>query len=416
MHMTRKLLTATVALALFATGCGSGETTNASGGAVREVLMDYEHDEFASAFLRYYPKNVKVHPGDTVRFSATWTGEPHSVTMGGVVDKMFEFLSIFEQYDSEEEARAGGVTQEKINEINAAFSKIPGMTAESEELYQPGAQPCYIADLADVPDYSVDDKPITDASVNCPAANKRQPAFTGKQALYNSGFIPFQGPTANVFDIPIADDAVPGTYQYFCNYHWIGMSGTVEIVPETSDIPSQSAVTRQARKEIEVAAKQPLAKVRAAVKTPPKTPVAGLATGLDDYAVLVNEFYPGNLKAKVGQPVTWKMEGAPHTVSFNVPKYFPVFTVAKSGKVVRDPNSYEAVGWTVPAAPEHAEDGPPPEPRKIDVGKWNGRGGFHSSGLLEPDETFTMTFTKPGTYPFACVIHPPMIGRVTVTA
>ena len=103
--MTRKFLTAMLTVALVATACGSGDgDTNASGGAEREVLMDYEHDEFASAFLRYYPANVSVHPGDTVRFKQTWTGEPHSVTMGSVIDKMFEFNAIFEQYDSEEEA------------------------------------------------------------------------------------------------------------------------------------------------------------------------------------------------------------------------------------------------------------------------------------------------------------------------
>ena len=291
------------------------------------------------------------------------------------------------------------------------------MTGETEELYQPGAQPCYITDLADVPNYTNEnDETLTDASTNCPAAGKTQPPFTGRQALYNSGFIPFQGPTADTFSIPIAEDAAPGTYQYFCNYHWTSMSGTIKIVPESTEIPSQSAVTRQARKEIELAAKQPLAKVRAAKKTPPKEWLAGLDTGLEDFAVLVNEFYPEKLKAKVGEPVTWKMAGAPHTVSFNVPKYFPVFTIAKNGDVIRDPQSYKGEGWNVPDPPPYNDDGPPPEPRKIDVGAWDGRGGFHSSGLLEPDETFTVTFTKPGTYPFVCVIHPPMIGTVTVTA
>jgi plastocyanin len=74
----------------------------------------------------------------------------------------------------------------------------------------------------------------------------------------------------------------------------------------------------------------------------------------------------------------------------------------------------------VPPRPEQPE-GPPgtgaePEPRKVDVGKWDGKGGFRSSGALDPGETFTVAFSKAGTYSYACVLHPQMVGTLTVKA
>ena len=39
--------------------------------------------------------------------------------------------------------------------------------------------------------------------------------------------------------------------------------------------------------------------------------------------------------------------------------------------------------------------------------------GFKSD-LLAEDESFSYTFTKPGTYPYLCVTHPKMTGTVVV--
>jgi plastocyanin len=35
---------------------------------------------------------------------------------------------------------------------------------------------------------------------------------------------------------------------------------------------------------------------------------------------------------------------------------------------------------------------------------------------MNDGDTFTLTFTKAGTYPYACAVHPQMIGQVVVTA
>jgi plastocyanin len=417
--MTRKLFGGGFALLLMATllgSCGGG-----GGAAVRTVLIDYKHDEFASSFLSYYPKNVAVHPGDTVRFQQAWTGEPHSVTMGRVVETNFEFIPLFEKYDSEEAARAGGVTEETIARVNQAGQKLPGMTDDEGGIYQPGARPCFITKLADVPDYSdLHENILKGPETKCPTEGKPQPAFTGRQALYNSGYIPWQGDGANEFELKIADDATPGTYKYFCNYHWLEMSGSVKVVPESKTIRSAAANNRAARAEINRDAAKPLANVtkeQRASTRPGFKPLAGLeviepADGVA--AVSPNVFLPGKIRARAGEPVVWKFQGFAHTVSFNVPAYFPVLTVAKNGNVQYDKRAQDPVKWKVPEAEQDDEHNS--VPRNVDVGEWDGGGGFHSTGLLSEGDTFSVTFTKAGTYPYACAVHPQMIGQVVVSA
>lgn len=427
--MVRRMIWLLVALALVAGACGGGGGSSSQGeggGEERKVLVDYRYDEFTSAFLRYYPEKVKVRAGDTVRFEQTWTGEPHSITMGKVVDDLFEYTELFEKYDSEEAARADGVTEETIAEVNATVNRIPGMLAGDREVFQAGAQPCYVRDLSDVPEFSSGDGP-PNADVSCPTKGQPQPKFTGKEGLYNSGFIPSDGPDANTFVLPVAADASPGTYRYFCNFHWVSMSGEVEIVAKDAAIPSQRDVSRQARKEIERDAKGAVARVKEA-KAAKSGKVGGLSLPLagrevvaesegGEAPVVINEFLPKNTTARVGEKVTWTFDGIVHTVSFNVPKYFPIFSVAKDGNVSWNPQSYEPVGWTVPPQPDSEGppgQGPEPERRKVDVGTWDGKGGFRSSGALDPGETFSVTFTKAGTYSYACVLHPQMVGTLVV--
>jgi plastocyanin len=40
--------------------------------------------------------------------------------------------------------------------------------------------------------------------------------------------------------------------------------------------------------------------------------------------------------------------------------------------------------------------------------------GVFKSKVLDTDEQFSYTFTKPGTYPYYCTIHPKMTGKVIV--
>jgi plastocyanin len=40
--------------------------------------------------------------------------------------------------------------------------------------------------------------------------------------------------------------------------------------------------------------------------------------------------------------------------------------------------------------------------------------GVFKSKVLDTDEKFTYTFTKAGTYPYYCTIHPKMTGKIVV--
>ena len=40
--------------------------------------------------------------------------------------------------------------------------------------------------------------------------------------------------------------------------------------------------------------------------------------------------------------------------------------------------------------------------------------GVFKSKVLDTDEKFSFTFTKPGSYPYFCSIHPKMTGKVVV--
>jgi plastocyanin len=40
--------------------------------------------------------------------------------------------------------------------------------------------------------------------------------------------------------------------------------------------------------------------------------------------------------------------------------------------------------------------------------------GVFKSKVLDTDEKFSYTFTKPGTYPYYCTIHPKMTGQIVV--
>lgn len=100
-----------------------------------------------------------------------------------------------------------------------------------------------------------------------------------------------------------------------------------------------------------------------------------------DQAVQALQYYPGTITVDVGDTVTWSVaSGEPHTISFGPPP----------GPFGSDQNMAPAGGSSY--------DGT----------------GFVSSGLIFMGKTYALTFTKPGTYNYACMIHPSMRGTVVV--
>lgn len=364
--------------------CGGGDD---SGPQERTVRVDYSHDEFGSYFLEYFPREVTLRPGDTAVFKQTWTGEPHSVTMGTLVDG---YMKLVEPYI--EGAREGEpVPDEEPPDVAEAGKALPPMFGDGiNAVAQNGAQPCYL------------ESGVPPTDTNTPCDQLDQPDFNGKQTFYNSGFIPYEGAGGNEFKVPLADDIEPGTYFYYCNYHGPFMSGKIKVVGKSASIPSQEEVNRQARDEIERMA-EPLreqiekfeegrlevpeeeapAYRNAGFLKPGTRRFQGNLSGLyaEDESIMggINEFLPKTKTVRVGEKVRWANLGM-HTISFNVPKYFPVISVEESGKVVYNPQVITPAG----GVPEHPEpfdfEGPPPEePLLIDGGTWDGE-GFYSTG------------------------------------
>jgi plastocyanin len=412
-------------VALLATSCSGadGETTG-DGGAVRRVLLDYKHDEFAASFLAYYPNKVTVHPGDRVDFKQAWTGEPHSVTMGRLVDELgqpyWDLLDpVFDRGDGDYSSMIG-VEEPKADEF---FATLPFLNDERFEVQQAAAQPCYLA--TGKPDVTDPDRPC---------AVQEQPEFDGTYAYYNSAFIPYEGERGTTYSVPLADDVPPGTYHYYCNYHFVQMSGVIEVVPKAQPIPSQSDVNRAANLQATRSTKElgtMFADARAGRRG--KLPVVGVeATDAEQqqeyglFPAIGDEFVPSTIEAKPNQKVTWTFVGGSHSIAFKVPKYFPVFDVEDGGKVTVDERGFRAVGFPAPPDEQAFDaaaadpEAPPPsqEPRdpiNVDGGRYDGTGGLRSTGMFyAAGDTFSLTFTKPGSYPFACVIHPAMVGKVVV--
>ena len=391
-----------VVAAVVVAGSACGTSTSSAGGRQTLVVqVDHKSDEFASTFIHYFPDHVQLHPGDTVKFDQTWTGEPHSVTMGTSVD---EFLGIalpaFAKYKSEAEA-----PKELVDQINQLQRAQPSMGGNAPgEVVQTAAQPCYLDSGS----------PPQDGSA-CP--KRAQPAFNGRQTYYNSGFIPYQGVKGNTFTLKLSDDIKPGTYRYYCTLHGADMNGVIEVKPKTESIPPASAVALAAQKDIERFSVEPRQDLKdaAAGKLPNnwKLPIVGVPT--KDVPLSINEFLPSTIQAKVGEKVTWTFT-QDHTISFNVPKYFPIATVGKGWHGHYQPRRLLPVKWpgTPPDRGDPHGDVPIP-PISVDAGSWDGGGGFHSSGSgWAPGDTYAVTFTKAGTYTYACVLHPPMIGKVVV--
>jgi plastocyanin len=241
--------------------------------------------------------------------------------------------------------------------------------------------------------------------------------FDGTQEFYNSGYLP---PTMKSWELELADDIDPGTYSYFCLLHGAEMSGSVEVVPSSTEVPSASEVAAEATKERDAG----LAKVEDAVAALPKGEIPGLVPAApgqvlagsgapDPTAPLVLEFGPKEIKVPVGGAVTWLFVG-PHTVSFNAPKEAANALVGddEGGWHINEKAAAPAGG--PPVAPN---TGPPGPPVVTDGGSYDGT-GYRNTGLVVSFppalSAYKLTFSKAGTYGYVCLIHPGMTGSVQV--
>lgn len=461
----KRIQVASVAMLLVASACMGG------GGEQRRVFVDFSHDEFASFMIANFPKEVTVTPGDTVVFEQIWTGEPHTVTGGTLVNDMMQAAQHWNPFFAAFEGlAAGGVDMpnpdaptgswsDVLQEIegsdvqphrddfleaydalveegsdlpprddvgDATFEQLVEIVdRESEAIFEDSGLPwaldegedgkAYVPQNSGQPCFLTDGGPPEDADEACDDADQDQPAFDGTASYYNSGIIPYEGPQGNTFRVGFSNDIEPGSYFFYCAVHGPSQYTEVKVVEEGSEIPSAEEVNRQARREISAFAEPMMRSFRDAqdgrLEARGETirqPFAGIATEAHGS---INEFVPATIRTDVGEPVTWKLMGADHSISFEVPEYFPIIEFAEDGTVSLNPRLQPPAGGS-PEIPEQEGEGI----LRVDGGTYDGE-GFFSSGLFgaEPYAEYTLRFSQPGSYRYACLLHPPMVGTVEVT-
>lgn len=401
MRFVRLLLVALVGVAGFnLAACSSSDSSS------RTIEVDYNFDDFVGSFLSYFPRNVTVNPGMTLKFHQTWTGAPHTVTFGSALDaKVKPILELLQDTPNGERIKTTPA------EFDAKFfeEQLPKFFVGKGVLGQAAAQPCFADDIDDLP---------LDKADACSKSDQVQPEFDGTHAYYSSGLIRPEGDNANSFEMKIAEDTKDGSYFYYCSLHGLTMSGFVT-VDKDAKVKSQRDINAEGRNEAKTIAAPLLAEYQ---KEKAGTSIyQGYLAGSGDpstqgIAAEINEFTPRVIETLVGQKVTWAFVGN-HSISFNVPAFTPIFSEDDSGNIVATKGlDQPAGGWPGPPAGHKAYPQISDQRVNLDAGTFDGSGGLKSSGIgFNTGDTYSVTFSKPGTYPYACLIHPGMIGKVVVS-
>jgi plastocyanin len=215
--------------------------------------------------------------------------------------------------------------------------------------------------------------------------------YAGK-GMASSGFLHLKGNYSLTF-------TKPGRYEYLCLLH-PGMTAAVVVQPAGKKLPAtQADYDTVAAQQVGAALRQGRALVASAKITTTKGKTGTVYTtslvGSIGARVAVVRFIPETLTIKAGDSVRWLMKDPTelHAVTFSGPQQPPDF-------VVQEPQP----------------QGPPklyfnPKVAFRGGGPTHKGDGYYSSGFLElespgPDhKSYTLTFTKPGTYTYWCVVH-----------
>lgn len=120
--------------------------------------------------------------------------------------------------------------------------------------------------------------------------------------------------------------------------------------------------------------------------------------GVGDGPISGNAYLPGAVTVLVGDSIHFAIgSDEPHSVTFG------------QGPADVPPDQWPVTPWTAPAPVAG-----PPAPVDLGTASYDGS-AFTNTGLMFGKTSgATLTFTKAGTFPFLCEIHPGMAGTVTV--
>jgi plastocyanin len=154
----------------------------------------------------------------------------------------------------------------------------------------------------------------------------------------------------------------------------------------------------------------PPAQAPAAAPTPQPARTLTALVGAGADTDVVNAFFPAVLRVRMGDTITWKLTSDEvHTVTFNPPAAALQFPAPVPGGGPNDLMIPPEAGFPtrLPGAPVEAFDGT----------------NFVSSGIMSkqpagpdapPNDTFSVSFEKPGISTYVCLIHPFMHGTIVV--
>lgn len=197
-----------------------------------------------------------------------------------------------------------------------------------------------------------------------------------------------------------------GQYGYVCVLH-PGMAGQVVVQAAGSAYPmTQAQVDAQANAELYAKLGQANGMLAGAKPSSQAngdgTTTYTVINGVGGNQASVLRFLPVDLRIKAGDKVAFPVQDPHeiHTATFYdvagaVPPFLAPLPQASGPPKLIIPHAMPA-GGTVVSDPK----------------------GFYNSGIVGPNQSYTFTFTQPGTYTYVCVIHAPqgMFGRVTVEA
>jgi plastocyanin len=348
--------------------------------------------QFDAAYYAFVPQTIRMHPGDKAFFRVASFGSYYILALGTLVNSAANAIN-----------GVGSETSQATIESLPAVRRLPTLFPTTTDpttvpvLNQSAAEPCYLN--AGTPPVS----PQGGAPA-CPSRPK--PEFDGTQSFYSSGILQNNAQ----FTLQLAKDIKPGTYDMIDLVHpWL-MRGTIVVVPERVNLPWPGDVTSAGSRETSGLSSQLQDAATAAWTATPNKAVAG-ASGPGVPGVVLS-FGP-TYRVRVGQKVSWHVAGM-QTITFDPTSQ------ARKGLIVKRKGRFEinAVVWRAAGSPTSVvtAQGPSGESMTVDAGAWNGS-GFENSGLLQAGAnglTYSLTFTRAGTYHYHSLIYPAMHGTVIV--
>ena len=203
-----------------------------------------------------------------------------------------------------------------------------------------------------------------------------------------------------------------GTFKYLCAVHTPRMTGSVKVVPKGRKIPSAqadaAATRRQALRDVEHARRLSAYKPKG----------ARIIAGHDRGGSALLRFFPAVKNVKVGETLELAIDSKTeaHTFSFG-PRAYLMQAVRDLIKPVGPPPAGQPPTLALNPLVLFPSDPPPAPPLHTGTNHGN---GFLNTGFVDGDSntpfpvSTRVTFTAKGTFPYICLIHPNMVGKVNV--